>query len=543
MVARQFARDRRHTKSIRYNGTLEVRSRRVAIAVEFPVPNLARLPRLYLIDRVRDLPDAVAHVEENDRICYAREEELVLDPLNPRGSVALCMLKMQETLDRIARDDLRDEVAQEFPQHWRGASIYVDLAPEAKKAIAFTVSREGGNLNVVAESAKSLERMGLAGADIKAAERTGIPVVLLRTDRALTFTHALRVPSVLAELLAWLSSAGNELPKALIAGMARNWPKESVFFLIAPNGIVGGKLVIPRALAKAVQRSQFLAQLLERRASEIVLERLTGVTLDPEFIYRRNMASQPNLGGKRIALVGVGTIGGWLARFLAQSGAGTSGGALILLDEQLLQPGNLGRHWLGISYVGVNKATAARGEMARTNPDCNVVSIPETALKHMPMLMECDLVIDATGEQALSDVLNVDFVKTRHEGAKAPVSLHVWLVGSGVAARAILVDRPGHACFRCLRLDHGIERFRLINPSHPVALTPANCGEGAYFAYGVGAPAVAAGLALQMSLDWVKGAPSPRHRTIRINHEAAFYLKDANAPALENCPACSFAHG
>lgn len=41
------------------------------------------------------------------------------------------MLEMQETLDRIARDDLRDEVAQEFPQHWRGASIYVDLAPEA----------------------------------------------------------------------------------------------------------------------------------------------------------------------------------------------------------------------------------------------------------------------------------------------------------------------------------------------------------------------------------------------------------------------------
>lgn len=61
MAARQFARGRRHTKSILYKGTPDVRGRRVAIAVEFPVPNLAKLPRLYLTDRVRDLPDAVAH--------------------------------------------------------------------------------------------------------------------------------------------------------------------------------------------------------------------------------------------------------------------------------------------------------------------------------------------------------------------------------------------------------------------------------------------------------------------------------------------------
>lgn len=543
MVARGFSRDRRNTRSIRYDGVLDVRGRTVSVAVEFATPHLGSLPQLYLNDRLRDLPAAVAHVEHNDRVCYAREEELVLDPHDPRGSVALCMLKMQETLDRIATGELQDELAEEFPQHWQGTSVYIDLPLGAKTAFAFTVHRDGADFILIAESSKRLKRFDVADADIRAAEARKIPVVLLIAERALTFTRALRAPRVLADLLAWLASLGDDLPRALIAGIARAWPKASLFFLRAPNGAVGGKLVIPVLLMKSVQRQQFFAQLLQKRSGDIAVDRLTGVSLDPSFIYRRNMADQPNLGGKKIALVGVGTIGGWLARFLAQSGAGTAGGRLILLDEQPLAPGNLGRHWLGMSYIGMNKALGARKELSRTNPDCDVGEIAETAFKHMSTLMDCDLVIDATGEQAVSDVLNADLVQARRNRQEAPASLHVWLVGSGVAAQALLADNPGHACFRCLRTAHGVERFRLLNPDHPVALTPANCGEGAYFAYGVGAPAMAAGLALQLCLDWAKEAPSPRLRTIRINHEATFQVKDVNAAPLENCPACAAAHG
>jgi molybdopterin/thiamine biosynthesis adenylyltransferase len=544
MAARQFSRDRRNVRSIRYQGSLDVRGRLVSVAVEFPSPHLGGLPRLYLNNRLRDLPNAVAHVEDNDRICYAREEELVLDPHDPRGSVALCMLKIQEALDRIATGELQDEVAQELPQHWQGSSsVYIDLPPGAKVSSAFTVRRDGEEFVVIAESSKRLKRLDVGDSEIKAAEAGKIPVVLLTTDRTLTFTPTLRVPRVLAELLPLLASVGEELPKTLLTGVARAWPKPSIFLLRAPNGAIGGSLVVPVSLAKAVQRPQFFARLLQNKASAVTVNRFTGVSLDPSFIYHRNMADQPNLGGKKIALVGVGTIGSWLARFLAQSGAGTASGRLILFDEQLLRPGNLGRHWLGMPYIGMNKAVGARKELSRTNPDCDVVAIAESAFKHISMLTECDLVIDATGDQAVSDVLNADLVRARRERQEAPASLHVWLVGSGVAAQAIIADDAGHACYRCLRTAQGDERFRLQNPDHLAALTPANCGEGTYFAYGVGAPAMAAGLALQMCLDWVKGAPSPRLRTIRINHEATFQVKDTNAVPLENCPACAPAHG
>jgi hypothetical protein len=83
MVARHFSRNRQETKSLRYVGVFDVRGRRVSVAVDYTSPHLANLPSLYLIDRLRDLPEAIAHVENDDRVCYAREEELVLDPHNP----------------------------------------------------------------------------------------------------------------------------------------------------------------------------------------------------------------------------------------------------------------------------------------------------------------------------------------------------------------------------------------------------------------------------------------------------------------------------
>src|SRR5258705_263780 len=83
------------------------------------------------------------------------------------------------------------------------------------------------------------------------------------------FTCALRVPNTLAELIAWLSFIGADLPKQLVAGVAQAWPRECFFLVRGPNGDVGGKLVIPRVLAKAVQRQQFLAQLLEKKAGDV----------------------------------------------------------------------------------------------------------------------------------------------------------------------------------------------------------------------------------------------------------------------------------
>lgn len=501
---------------------------------------LSRIPKLHLLKRDEELPDAVGHIEQNDRVCYVREEHLLLDPLNPRGSVALCLIKMEEALQAVVSGDLGDEIAREWPQHWGGLPTLIDL-PANFSGVAhfYRVQGKGdGPLFVVAETTNALRRLGVP--DAAAVARKSDTVCVLSFDKDLTFAAGERAPDNFKALSDWLQRISPPLLDKLIAMLSSRWPARMFFLLHAPNGTVGGALELPILLSQAIQRPQAARRVLTTHAHKISVARMHGVRVDADFIFRRNMNDQANLSGKRIALVGIGTIGGFAAKFLAQSGAGTGGGQLLLIDNQGLAPGNVGRHFLGLPYIGINKAESMRRELLRTLPDCDVGVYAGDVLKRKADLLGYDLIVDATGERALSEVLNQEFVQARRQAQTSAAILHAWLVGNGVAAQALMIDDKQHACFRCLRLkDSDQERFRLLRPDHPASMTPANCGEGAYFAYGVGAPAIASGLAVQMVLDWVNARPSPRFRTIRIVEAATFAVKDANVTRLEGCPVCA----
>ena len=545
MIARGFERDRSNTTALRYTGLIKARGRDVRVAIEFHDRYLTRIPKLQLLNRNADLPNAVAHIEENDRVCYAREENLLLNPLNPKGSVALCLATMNIALDRIIANDLSDEIAQEFPQHWLGKGVYIDLPAEFSGRAALYLIREKSDAPflLICESENSLRRFGLTPEERSKIAKTEIPIPVFSVDSNLTFLPGQRPPNTLHELMNWLNCSAPQIAKAIISSFTRSWPSPLYFLLHGPNGSVGGSLQLPRGLEKSIQRKDFLTRMLTSRSTKIGVSRITGIRTDADFIVSRNMHNQPDLRAKRVALVGIGTIGGFLAKFLAQSGAGMGGGQLVLIDEQIFAPGNIGRHYLGLAHVNKNKAKAMQEELNYLIPDCDVTSFPGNILDKTGDLLEFDLVVDATGEMPLSEVLNSEFIKVRSKGGNTAAMLHVWLAGNGVATQALLVDGDQYACFRCLRLDEtGQERFRLLRPDHPVQITPANCGEGAYFAYGVGAPAIAAGLAIQMCLDWAKGDPSPRFRTIRIVNEATFEVKDSNVSRRGGCQICGTKH-
>ena len=539
MVARGFRRDRKAVATLRFTGHLAVRGRDITVAVTFEGRELTRVPKLQLLNRAGELPGIVAHIEANDRFCYVRQEELQLDPEDPKGAVVLCLGLMEAALARSTASDLRSDIAREFPQHWLGGSIFVDL-PEDYSGGAWLYSLPQGR-EVIVTSKAALRRLGhLPSERDPAPPRNRVLVAAIGEE--LTFSAGQRAPDTFGALLDWLRPIAPAVAEALVESLPTTWPELPLFMLHAPNGTVGGRLALPMVMQRSVTRPQFLRRMLRHRSHEIGLTRWTGARIDAEFILRRNMHQQLDLSGKRVALLGVGTIGGFLARFLAQSGAGMNGGELVLFDEQPLTAGNLGRHYLGLGYVGVGKAKAMKDELSRVAPDCSVRIVDGDALEHVDDFLKFDLVIDATGDRAVSDVLNHTAVRARRMVADVPTVLHVWLVGSGVAAQALLVDGAEHACYRCLRLKKpGEERFPVLRDDHDAALIPANCGEGSYFAYGVGAPAVAAGLAIQMCLDWAKGTPSPRFRTVRVVHEATKQVKDQNPGNLADCPACAAA--
>jgi len=509
-----FVRDGSETKRIRYTGSLPVNGRQVRAAIVFDDLELARLPRLQLLAPGEDTPELLAHVQNDGDYCYAHRDGHVIDRFEVAGSVAFSIDLMRASLERSQTSHAANEIAAEFPQHWFGHSVYIDLKePTGADAKLFKLAREAGDeIDLLTDSQRVL---GLLAGKRKLTEH---PVAIVRPSKTLSFGRGQRRPETFAEFMAWLAAIDSKAASEALEGVKATYPHQPHVFLVAPNGTVGVRLDFVPAFWNSFKRAAALAWFVEHRASEVKITRLIGEAVGPNFIYTRNMDQDPNLSNNRITVVGCGTIGSHLAKMLAQAGGGYgANGALGLIDQQKLRPGNIGRHLLGLPDIGRNKATAVRDLLKRFYPDLSVSAAPEDVLSRLRVLDHSDLVIDATGDEGVANAINAHFVDRWARGEPTPTVIFAWLMGNGAAAQAFCMTSPEDACYRCLRPDHGGPwRFSPLKSDYQWREVTAQCGEAPFFPYGVAAPVTAAALGLQMALDWTNGNPSPRLRTQRL---------------------------
>ena len=200
-----------------------------------------------------------------------------------------------------------------------------------------------------------------------------------------------------------------------------------------------------------------------------------------------------------------------------------------------MQPDNLGRHLLGYSGLFQNKAEALRAELMRQFPVSKIEAVNEDVAR-FPRLFGSDLVVDATGEEAVSEFLNGIRIE---RATKVPI-LHVWIKGNGECVQALWADRSGFGCFGCLRVTdakvYRKERFPVL----PDGALPrrGRVGCHAFTPYAVSSPMAAAALATDVIIDWIKGDPSPRFRTRSVENAHLNQVKNQNIVPLKNCPAC-----
>lgn len=113
-----------------------------------------------------------------------------------------------------------------------------------------------------------------------------------------------------------------------------------------------------------------------------------------------------DLHGKRVLLLGCGSVGGHLAFELARAGVGQ----LALVDHDIFTPENTYRHVLGKRYWGQNKARALRGAMMAQLPFTDADAVPETVETAlacgMVRLNDYDLIVSALGNPTSELALN-----------------------------------------------------------------------------------------------------------------------------------------
>lgn len=111
------------------------------------------------------------------------------------------------------------------------------------------------------------------------------------------------------------------------------------------------------------------------------------------------------LGRKKVAIVGVGAIGSFLADLLARSGIGR----LHLVDHDILRPGNCIRHLAGYGHVGCHKTVAVRDVLAnRQHMMSEAVFTTEGPLTPdlaADLLEKMDVVVDATADDNVRGLL------------------------------------------------------------------------------------------------------------------------------------------
>lgn len=108
------------------------------------------------------------------------------------------------------------------------------------------------------------------------------------------------------------------------------------------------------------------------------------------------------LATKRVVVVGLGSGGGSAALSLAMSGIGH----FILVDDDMLEEGNVVRHVADRRYVGQPKTEAVADLIRQRNPQAHVETRFGRIEDHMDVLDHADLLVSAVDNENAKYVLN-----------------------------------------------------------------------------------------------------------------------------------------
>lgn len=488
------------------------------------------LPRVY-VDLPAGAPPVIAHVGANGFVCYAVKGSLVLDIFDIPGQTLACLDRAAVVLDLALRGEMQQDLEDEFFAFWSGELCFVDVGPTDRSPLTVLHFEDAGLAFVTnnqERTQRKLKAMQLHGAT-EASVVVGIKVVSAANPRP---TQGVWPPRTVNELLRWQElldpKARRDIEQQLLRACAR---RKRIALCVVKTPRTQYAFWVPLTKDQKQSPAQALATARPRLLAAKVYP-MTTVRIDDDYASQRNTPDKTTLAGKRIALIGCGTIGGFLAELLVKAGAGLDRGELLLVDHDILMPQNVGRHRLGINYALKNKATSLKTELTLGAPTANLRDLPVKVQE--AELGRLDLLIDATGEESLSSQL------TRHlsDSGKFVPSLTTWVEGPGVAVRALLRDSQDQGCIRCMCKAHGEQRFPVVQGAMPDELAGHGC-ESLYVPFPATVSIQAACLAADMVSDWLAGTPAPRLRTALTRRGFINATEDTDVPRRENCPACS----
>lgn len=484
--------------------------------VELPVVRLHKVPD--------SLPPVVEHLGQDGTLCYLTEGTFVVDVFDPVGQTLAFIERAQYVLGQILKRELVADLEDEFFAYWHGLPCLLDIQQGHSGDHSCIVV---GHPNVVAiaitedvpRTQKKLQTMGFQF------DSDSFPAHRLETRARPRPSQSAWPPKTLGELLRWQQTLDPSCRKRIQKRVEKDnrAKRDCVVFVVQSPLLAYGFIVWLNKGDSSKKRRQTLEYLWT-----CTVENLAVFRVDAAYVAQRNVPGRKTLAGKNLALVGCGTIGGFLADLLVKSGAGTGGGTLTLVDHDHLYPQNLGRHRLGFSRLLKNKAEALATELSLLAPDANLRALPVDVRE--AHLGKIDLLIDATGEESITHWMSGKY-------SRQVPQLTVWIEGPGTAVRTLLRRNEEGACPRCLFRHNKEGRFLSVEGGPPQIFAGQGC-EGAYVPFSATVSVQAAALCADAVVDWANEVHEPCLRTRLTGLGHALATGDCSPPSFNDCPAC-----
>jgi molybdopterin/thiamine biosynthesis adenylyltransferase len=141
------------------------------------------------------------------------------------------------------------------------------------------------------------------------------------------------------------------------------------------------------------------------RRPHLRIQPLSVDRVDPMWTVGRDQISQVSARQqKHVVVLGAGALGSPVIEQIAKAGIGR----ITIVDSDVMEPANLGRHLLGAPFLEYSKAVALATEVSRSHPSCIVKAINDKAETWLSTvaLEGVDAVLDLTGEPSVRWHLN-----------------------------------------------------------------------------------------------------------------------------------------
>ena len=532
-----LARGFQQTGAIRpvtYSGPLQVGSESVQVQMEIWDFDLQRLPIIRLLDRPTWIPPTCNHVDARNIVCYAVNGAAFIDRYRADQQVLYCLDRAARTLNDIRHGNVLGDVDQEFAYYWDGEPIFVDAERyESQQTLdVVTLKLADREVAILIDPQQDALKKYAGYSPVKQELQAAILIPSTSTPPA-DGQHW--PPTTLEEFLGWLSTHSAELARsvrATLAGLNGLRVRRALLVFQTEPVWFGISFRVPPAVGQVeFRRDNSFVERLQMRSGRIEVKRYTPMRIDSDYLVRRNLREDEEpLLGKRVVMAGCGAIGGHLAHALARAGAGFSSGTLFLVDPDHLGAGNLGRHRLGFEGLMLRKAECIAAELRRSLPGIDVRPVIGSVLDLD--LRDFDLIIDATGEEQLSEALNARFVA----GQSAPL-IFSWILGNGLAVQSFTLSSTKLGCLHCWKSHGSLASYAPADQKQTTIRIGRGCDDP-FVPFSGASPLLAAGLALQATIDWASGRPTPTLRTIEIDYKSTHHVKPKSPKKTAKCPAC-----